>query len=40
MEVDSDSGSSLEMDGKKKRKKSDDVQDSQKSHEASDKSFI
>ena len=40
MEVDSDSGSSLEMDGKKKRKKSDGVQDSQKSQEASDKSFI
>ena len=38
MEV--DSGSSLEMDNKKKRKKSDDVQVSQKSHEGSDESFI
>ena len=38
MEV--DSGSSLEIDGKKKRKKSDDVQASQKSHEGSDESFL
>ena len=38
MEV--DSGSSLEIDGKKKRKKSDDVQASQKSHEGGDESFI
>ena len=41
MEV--DSGSSLEMDGKKKLKKSDDAQVSKKSHggsDESDESFI
>ena len=36
MEV--DSGSSLEMDGKKKPKKSDDVQVSKNSHEGRDES--
>ena len=39
-EMEVDSGSSLEMDGNKKLKNSDDVQVSQKSHEAGDESFI
>ena len=39
-EMEVDSGSSLEMDGNKKLKNSDDVQVSQKSHEVSDESFI